>query len=68
MCLAIPGKVEKINGEKATVNYDGVKREANVSFVDCSVGDYILVHVGFAIEKIDEKKARDMYNLLYENE
>lgn len=64
MCLAIPGRVEKIDGENALIDYDGIKKNANVSFVEVEVGDYVLVHVGFAIEKVDEKKAREMYSLL----
>ena len=68
MCLALPGKIEKIDGEKAIIDYDGIKKEANVSFIDCKEGDYVLVHVGFAIEKIDEERARRAYSLLDENE
>ena len=60
--------IEKIDGETAVVDYGGIKKKANISFIDTKVGDYILVHVGFAIEVVDEKKAKGMYNLLYENE
>ena len=66
MCLAIPGKIDNIEGENATIDYDGIKKRANISLIDCKVGDYVLVHAGFAIEIIDEKKAREMYNLLHE--
>ncbi|MCA9496260.1 MAG: HypC/HybG/HupF family hydrogenase formation chaperone [Nanoarchaeota archaeon] len=68
MCLAIPGKIEKIEGEEALIDYDGIKKKANISFIDAKVGDYVLVHVGFAIETIDEKKAKEMYSLLAEEE
>ena len=68
MCLAIPGKIEKIEGDNATVDYGGIKKKANITFIDAEIGEYILVHVGFAIEVIDKKKAEEMYNLLYENE
>ncbi len=64
MCLAFPGKITEINDESAIVDYGGIRKSANISFVDCAVGDWILVHVGFAIETVDEKQARDMYNLL----
>ncbi len=64
MCLAIPGKITEINGDTALIDYDCVKKKANISFIDCKVGDYVLVHVGFAIQKVDEEKARDAYNLL----
>ena len=64
MCLAFPGKILQIDGDRAVVDYGGVKKSANVSFVDVCVGDFVLVHVGFAIEKVDEERAREMYNLL----
>ncbi len=67
MCLALPGKIETINGDNATVDFGGIKRTANVSFLNnVKINDWILVHVGFAIEKVNEKKAQDMYNLLDE--
>ncbi|MCA9486406.1 HypC/HybG/HupF family hydrogenase formation chaperone [Candidatus Woesearchaeota archaeon] len=68
MCLAAPGKIISIENETAIVDYDGLKREANISFTECKVGDWVLVHVGFAIEKVDEEKAKSMYKLLQENE
>jgi len=67
MCLALPGKIESFENENAIIDYGGIKKKANISFVDVKIGDYVLVHVGFAIEKIDEKKAKEMYNLLDEN-
>lgn len=68
MCLALPGKIEKIEQETAIVDYGGIKKEANVSFVDCKIGDYILVHVGFAIETVDPSRAKAMYDLIEEHE
>ena len=61
MCLAIPGKVIKIiNNENALIDYgDGTKRKVNVSLVDINIGDYVLVHAGFAIEKLNEKEAKE---------
>ena len=68
MCLALPGKIEKIEGEMALIDYGGIKKEANVSFLaNVKKGDWVLVHVGFAIEKVDEAQAEGMYNLLDEN-
>ncbi|MCD6512698.1 MAG: HypC/HybG/HupF family hydrogenase formation chaperone [Thermoplasmata archaeon] len=58
MCLAIPGRVEKIEGEHAIIDYGGAKRKANISLVDVKVGDYVIVHAGFAIQKIREEEAR----------
>ncbi len=58
MCLAIPGKVVKIEGNVAIVDYGGIRREARIDFIrDLKVGDYVIVHTGFAIEKLDEKAA-----------
>jgi len=58
MCLAVPAKVIEINGNVAIVDFGGVKREARLDFVrDVKIGDYVIVHTGFAIEKLDEKAA-----------
>jgi hydrogenase expression/formation protein HypC len=64
MCLAVPGRIVSIEGENAVVDYGGIRRTANISFVECSIGDYVLVHVGFAIQKVDEKRALESYRLL----
>lgn len=53
MCLAIPGKIKKINGQLATVDFRGVEKEVNIALVDVKVGDHVMVHAGFAIEKMD---------------
>ena len=69
MCLAIPGKVIEIekNNDHAIVDYgDGTKRKANVTLVDVKVGDYVLVHAGFAIEVLDEKDAEETLDLFRE--
>jgi len=58
MCLAIPARVTIVEGDKAKVDFgEGVLREVNVSLVEPKVGDYVLVHAGYAIEKMDEKDA-----------
>ena len=69
MCLAIPGKIIEIdkNKEHATIDYgDGTKRKANITLVDVKVGDYILVHAGFAIEVLNEKEAQETLDLFRE--
>ncbi len=67
MCLSLPGKIVEINGENASIDYGGIAKEANVSLLEnIQKGDYVLVHVGFAIERVDEKQAKGMYNLLSE--
>ena len=69
MCLAIPGKIIEIDNEKeiAIIDYgDGTKRKANVNLVDVKLGDYVLVHAGFAIEKLNEKEAQETLDLFRE--
>ena len=69
MCLAIPGKIVEINkkNQSATVDYgSGTKRKANVSLVEVKIGDYVLVHAGFAIQVLDEKEAQETLALFRE--
>jgi hydrogenase expression/formation protein HypC len=65
MCLAIPGKVIAIEGKKSTVDFGGIKRKVDLSFLEeTKVNDWVLVHVGFAIQEIDEEIARETFRLL----
>lgn len=66
MCLAIPGRITAIEGDTAVIDYDGIRKKANISLIECDIDDYVLVHVGFAIQKVDEKRARETYRLLSE--
>jgi hydrogenase expression/formation protein HypC len=67
MCLAIPGKLVEINGYNGIADFSGVRRKVDISFLeDPKLGDYILVHVGFAIQKVEEEIARETYRLLDE--
>ncbi|RLG56990.1 MAG: HypC/HybG/HupF family hydrogenase formation chaperone [Candidatus Hydrothermarchaeota archaeon] len=72
MCLAIPGKVIEIKDNIAIVDFGGVKREADISLLnEVKVGDYVIVHVGFAIQKLDQKEAAitlNIWNEILENE
>lgn len=64
MCLAVPARVTAINGEEAVLDYGGVTRKANISMLsDVKVGDYVLVHVGYAISKMDEEEALETLKL-----
>ena len=59
MCLGIPMKIVEIKGSEGFVESGGLKRKANLSFVKHpKVGEYVLLHAGFAIEKIKEAEAR----------
>lgn len=59
MCLAVPMQVKAIANEMAVCEIDGVKREASLMMLDdVQIGDYVLIHAGFAIEKIDEDEAQ----------
>ena len=58
MCLAVPMQVKTIENEMAVCEIDGVKRDASLMMIDgVQVGDYVLIHAGFAIERIDEDEA-----------
>lgn len=58
MCLAVPCKIVSIAGDIAKIEVAGVTREASLSLVeDPAVGDYVIVHAGYAIHKIDESTA-----------
>ena len=64
MCLAIPGKIIKINSQLAIVEFRGVQKEINISIVDVKVGDYMMVHAGFAIEKMENENVKEIKKYL----
>ena len=67
MCLSIPGKVIKINNEIAEVSVGGAIVNVGMQMLDNVVeGDYVLVHAGFALQKIDEKEALETLQLFRE--
>ena len=67
MCLAIPSMIVKIDDGMATIDVDGVTRKASLLLVeDAQVGDYVIVHAGFAIRKIDEEAAQESLKYLRE--
>jgi len=64
MCLAIPAKIIEVQGDVAKVDFgEGVLREVNVMLVDAKIGEYVLVHAGYAIQVIDRKAAEETLQL-----
>ncbi len=71
MCLAIPGKVTEIDGANmmriSKVDFGGVTRDVSLAYLpDAEVGDYVIVHAGFAISQLDEEEAQETLRLLAE--
>ena len=72
MCLGIPGRIVEIHGDRGlpmgVVDFGGVRREACLAYVadDIAVGDYAIIHVGFAISKVDEAEAKRTFEVLKE--
>ena len=67
MCLAIPAKITAIDGTLATIDMGGVSRETSLLLLpEASLGDYVLVHAGFAIQAIDEEEAQETLKLFAE--
>lgn len=67
MCLGVPMQVLAIEAETAVCEIDGVRREASLMMVDgVAVGDYVLIHAGFAIEKIEPAEAEETLRVLRE--
>ncbi|MGM0381624.1 MAG: HypC/HybG/HupF family hydrogenase formation chaperone, partial [bacterium] len=74
MCLGIPGEIEEIKQEDelkrtARVSFGGVKKEINLAYLpEAEPGDYVIVHAGFAISKLDEQEAEETLHYLEEIE
>ncbi|MFZ7125792.1 MAG: HypC/HybG/HupF family hydrogenase formation chaperone [Desulfobacterales bacterium] len=67
MCLAIPSRITEIQGDMATIDVAGVKRQASLLLIDGPrTGDWVIVHAGFAIKKIDEVEAMESLRCLRE--
>ncbi len=73
MCLAIPGKIKSIELQydgtvrMAKINFGGITKEASLEMLpDANIGDYVLVHVGVAISKVDEEEAKKTFSYLKE--
>ena len=74
MCLAVPGKIVSIEGDDPVtrmgkVDFGGILKGASLAYVpECQVGDYVIVHVGFAISRVDEAEAAKTFEYLREME
>jgi len=67
MCLGIPMRIVEKEGNKGIAEAGGVKREVSLHLVEgVEIGDYVIVHAGFAIQKLDEREAEETLNLLRE--
>lgn len=65
MCLAIPSRILSIEGENATIELGGMRREVSLMLVEgASVGDWVIIHAGFAIEKLSEEDAQETLALI----
>ena len=70
MCLAIPGKILSITGDDpltrmGRIDFSGVVKEASLAYVpEVKIGDYVIVHVGFALSKVDEAEAQKVFEYL----
>ena len=73
MCLAVPGKITSVSGDDLSrigkVDFGGVVKEASLAYVpEARVGDYVIVHVGFAITRLDPEEANQVFEYLREME
>src|SRR3974390_1159135 len=74
MCLAIPGKITSISGDDplirtGKIDFGGIIKEASLAYVpEANVGDYVIVHVGFALSRLDEAEAQKVFEYLREME
>jgi hydrogenase expression/formation protein HypC len=59
MCLAVPGKILSVDGKDADVDFGGVTRKVNISLVKAGVGEYVIIHAGFAIQVVDQEEAEE---------
>ena len=66
MCIAIPGKVESIDGNMAKVDFNGNLVNVNTGIIEPEVGQYVLVHAGCAIEVMEKDKAQELIDLFAE--
>jgi hydrogenase expression/formation protein HypC len=74
MCLAVPGKITSMQGDDplsrmGKVDFGGILKEVSLAYVpEANVGDYVIVHVGFALSKVDEEEAAKVFEYLKQME
>ncbi|MCC6354622.1 MAG: HypC/HybG/HupF family hydrogenase formation chaperone [Verrucomicrobiae bacterium] len=75
MCLAVPGRIESVEAggdpmsRTGKVSFGGILKDVNLAYVpEAGVGDYVIVHVGFALNKVDEEEAKEVFQYLREME
>lgn len=74
MCLAVPGKIVSVSGDEplgraGKIDFGGVLKEASLAYVpDVRIGDYVIVHAGFALSKVDEEEAQKVFEYLRQME
>ena len=74
MCLAVPGKITSISGEDplmrtGKVDFSGILKDVSLAYVpEATVGDYVIVHVGFALSRVDEQEAQQVFEYLRQME
>jgi hydrogenase expression/formation protein HypC len=68
MCLAVPSKIIEINGKMATIDVNGARRDVSLLIIpeDVEIGDYVLVHAGFAIQRVDREAGEEAMRLINE--
>lgn len=67
MCLGVVGRIDEINGETAVAEILGVRREISIVLVpEAKIGDYVMIHAGFAINLMDENDARETEEMIIE--
>ncbi len=65
MCLGIPGKIIEISDTMAKVDVAGVRKEVNLMLIENpKIGDYVIVHAGFAIQRVDEEEAQETLKII----
>ena len=65
MCLAVPARIVEMSGDTATVDMEGVRRNVSMMLLpDATVGEYVIVHAGFAIGRLDEREAEETLKMI----